>query len=291
MAPAKSLDAKDLLLGGGLQCAEAATFGMPFEVWKTHMGMNRHLGPLASFREIYRTTGVSAFWKGWQPKMVESFLKGGILLFAKEGTIRSCKKFFGSSDVFAGFVGGFVGGVAQVSVISPCTYLITAAVAAEGGQIAKMSYMERISVTFKQYGIAGFYRGSFPLMFRQGSNWASRQGLTDVSRALIKRIKGNDNQLSTAEEIMSGTIGGGLSVWNQPFEVARIRAQRAAAGGDSSKGMVTWLTLIHSEGGGGFKGYRALFQGWQPRAGLCVVQTIFMVAIPTIFKNLGWISK
>jgi hypothetical protein len=52
---------------------------------------------------------------GWQPKMVESFLKGGVLLFAKDAIIRSCKA-FGLSDVPAGLLGGFGGGVAQVTV-------------------------------------------------------------------------------------------------------------------------------------------------------------------------------
>jgi len=34
----KMADPRDLLLGAGLQCVEAATLGMPFEVWKTRMG-------------------------------------------------------------------------------------------------------------------------------------------------------------------------------------------------------------------------------------------------------------
>ncbi len=42
MGPAsKSTDPKDLLKGGILQCMEAITVGMPFEVWKTHMGTYR----------------------------------------------------------------------------------------------------------------------------------------------------------------------------------------------------------------------------------------------------------
>jgi hypothetical protein len=42
MSPSfKSFDPKDLVYGGLLQSAEAMSFGMPFEVWKTHMGTYR----------------------------------------------------------------------------------------------------------------------------------------------------------------------------------------------------------------------------------------------------------
>ena len=58
MAPGgKSLDAKDLLSGGVLQCAEAASLGLPFEVWKTHMGTYRTQGVVESFKNIYAING------------------------------------------------------------------------------------------------------------------------------------------------------------------------------------------------------------------------------------------
>ena len=41
--------------------------------------------------------------------MIESFLKGGILLYAKEGIIRATKK-AGLDEVSAGLIGGFGGG-------------------------------------------------------------------------------------------------------------------------------------------------------------------------------------
>jgi hypothetical protein len=68
---------------------------------------------MESFRNIYKNGGVAAFWRGWQPKVVESFLKGGILLFAKESIIRTSLG-LGMSEVYAGLIGGFGGGVAQV---------------------------------------------------------------------------------------------------------------------------------------------------------------------------------
>ncbi len=77
MAPgSKSMNSKDLVTGGILQCVEAATLGLPFEVWKTHMGTYRTQGIVESFKNIYGSGGVGAFYRGLGPKMVESFMKG-----------------------------------------------------------------------------------------------------------------------------------------------------------------------------------------------------------------------
>ena len=65
----------DLAIGGLIQCMEAASLGMPFEVWKTRMGSHRSEGTLEAFRTIYRTGGVKAFWAGTGPKMFESASK------------------------------------------------------------------------------------------------------------------------------------------------------------------------------------------------------------------------
>jgi len=47
---------------------EAATLGMPFEVWKTHMGTYRKETTFEAFANIYRKGGVAAFWRGFQVK-------------------------------------------------------------------------------------------------------------------------------------------------------------------------------------------------------------------------------
>ena len=149
------------------------TLGMPFEVWKTHMGSYRTETTGEAFRNIYRKGGVGAFWSGWQPKLIESFIKGGILMFSKEAIIRGCKS-MGASDVTSGLIGGFGGGVAQVSILGPCTFLVTASVTGD----KSISIVQRISQTYAKSGIGGFYQGGTALMLRQGSNWASRQVCT-----------------------------------------------------------------------------------------------------------------
>jgi hypothetical protein len=272
----KGADPKDLLYGGCLQTAEALTLGLPLEVWKTRMGSVRTEGTLEALRNIYRDGGVSRFWAGWQPKGVESFLKGGVLLFAKDGIVRGLKS-LGVGDVAAGFAGGFGGGAAQVVVLGPCTYLVTASVT--GGPSFSMSKL--IAETYAKRGVMGFYPGGVALTLRQGSNWASRQGLTDLSRSIIRTLYGDKHRkLSAGEEVVAGCVGGALSVWNQPFEVLRIEAQRAAAKGDKALGFMETAKMIVRE-----NGVKGLFRGVTPRIFLGMWQTMFMVSIPYIVMS------
>lgn len=122
-----------------------------------------------------------------------------------------------------------------------------------------------------------------------GSNWASRQGFTDIIRNLLKErhVKEGEStknvKLSVGEEALSGIIGGALSTWNQPFEVARIEAQANAAKGLPPKSFTQTLGHIVKE-----SGYAGLFQGIIPRMGLCIAQTVFLVTIPNLLKPYGF---
>ena len=211
--------------------------------------------------------------------MVESALKGGILLYFKESIIRFCQS-IGINDVAAGLIGGFGGGVSQVTVLGPCTFLVTAAVTGDKSQ----SIVKKAQETFRTQGIKGFYHGGVPLMLRQGSNWASRQGISEYVRYLFKSRHDNPKtaKLSLGEEAISGIIGGALSTWNQPFEVLRIQAQFAAAKGETQKGMVETAKVIVKE-----QGIAGLFQGIAPRIGLAIGQTLFLVTIPNLMKTYG----
>lgn len=231
-------------------------------------------------RNIYKKGGLGAFWKGWQPKMIESALKGGILLYSKEAIIRFSKS-AGVGDVTAGLLGGFGGGVAQVTVLGPCTFLVTAAVTGDKSQ----SLVQKAVDTYKAQGIKGFYHGGIPLMLRQGSNWASRQGISEYVRTVFKARHSNPNtaKLTITEEALAGIIGGALSTWNQPFEVLRIQAQFAAAKGEPQRTMVETAKSIVKE-----QGVKGLFQGIVPRIGLGVTQTVFLVTIPNLLKPYGF---
>merc|ERR1719506_3222554 len=101
---------------------------------------------------VYKRGGVAGFWQGTGPKMVESFTKGGILLFAKEGLIRTVAP-LGLGPTATGIIAGAGAGVAQVSVMGPCTFVVTAVVT--GGK--DVSVMKTVGDTFREKGIKGFY--------------------------------------------------------------------------------------------------------------------------------------
>jgi hypothetical protein len=131
--------------------------------------------------------------------MVESFLKGGILLYSKEQIMVFCRT-LGLGEISSGLIGGFGGGVSQVTVLGPCTFLVTAAVTGDKSS----SVLQKAKQTYAANGIKGFYRGGVALMLRQGSNWASRQALTDYIRILLKRNHTDSkSKLSIAEEVKS----------------------------------------------------------------------------------------
>lgn len=99
---------------------------------------------MQSFRAVYGQGGVLAFYNGLQPKLVESFLKGGVLLFVKEGLIKACRD-MGVGGTLSGLIGGFGGGVAQVSVVGPCTFLVTASVTGD----RSITFWQRVAMTYK----------------------------------------------------------------------------------------------------------------------------------------------
>lgn len=272
-------DPKDLLNGAFLQCVEAATLGMPFEVWKTRMGRFREESTLQAFKNVYHRGGVGAFWQGTSAKMVESASKGAILLFSKEAILASSQN-AGFSKTASGFIAGAGGGICQTTVMGPCTFLVTAKVTAAEG--TGMSTSAMIAKTWKEKGFKGFYPGGSAIAFRQASNWASRQGLTEWARGQIGSIRYGDKnaKLTKGDEALSGCVGGALSCWNQPFEVARIQMQAAAAAGEEKRSMVaTWQLILKEQGVAGF------YKGIIPRIGLGIWQTLFMVTGAKMLKQ------
>mmetsp|Transcript_20036 Transcript_20036/g.43288 ORF Transcript_20036/g.43288 Transcript_20036/m.43288 type:complete len:286 (+) Transcript_20036:85-942(+) len=268
---------KDLRNGAILQCAEAITLGMPFEVWKTRMGRFRDETTMQSLRHIYKANGLGGFWKGSGPKMIESASKGAVLLYAKEVINDGCAN-AGVGKTASGFLAGAGGGVCQTVVMGPCTFLVTAVVTGAQGN----SVSAQAAKTWREKGVLGFYPGGIAIAFRQASNWASRQGFTEAVRGRLRLFFYNDStaKLSLGQEALSGMIGGMLSCWNHPFEVARIEMQARAVAGEGYMSMTQVFSAVYAE-----YGLAGLFKGVIPRMGLNIWQTLFMVTGATLIKE------
>lgn len=287
MAPAKKKGVKDIRNGAILQMAEAATLGLPFEVWKTRMGRFRNEGNLTAFKNVYSSAGggfngVRAFWAGFSPKMVESATKGAVLMVAKEG-LKDVANSAGVDPFLGAILAGAGGGVCQVVVMGPCTYLVTAAVTGTKTGDTPKSTATLVRDTYARAGIRGFYPGGSAIAFRQATNWASRQGLTEGVRITYRRQRYGDKdaKLSPNEEIMCGVMGGALSCWNHPFEVARIEMQARANAGEPPLSMLGVFRMVTQE-----HGAAGLFKGVLPRIGLGIWQTLFMVSSVHIISGL-----
>lgn len=114
------------------------------------------------------------------------------------------------------FLAGAGGGVCQVVVMGPCTFLVTAAVT--GGK--HVSVFTKATEVWQSKGITGFYPGGTAIAFRQATNWASRQGFTEAVRERFKVLLHDGDshaKLTVAQEAWAGIIGGALSCWNHPF--------------------------------------------------------------------------
>lgn len=272
---------KDVRNGSLLQMAEAATLGLPFEVWKTRMARFRNEGTLTAFHNIRQSAGggwnsVGIFWRGFTPKMIESGSKGAVLLVAKEA-IKDTAESAGVSPFTAALLGGAGGGIAQVSVMGPCTYLVTAAVTGKSTSAVQIA-----RETYAKAGWKGFYPGGSAIAFRQATNWASRQAFTEAVRVRMRRYKyGSEKaKLTNGDEALCGVIGGTLASWNHPFEVARVEMQARANAGQSRLGLVQVLSMVYKE-----HGPLGLFQGIIPRIGLNIWQTLFMVTLVHIIGD------
>ena len=87
------------------------------------------------------------------------------------------------------------------------------------------------------------------------------------------------------QPLCPGCLGGTLSAWNTPFEVARIESQSrvmAKSGNDNqgeekSKSLFATMRDIVDE-----RGVGALYVGLIPRACQACYQTLFLVCIPRL---------
>ena len=83
------------------------------------------------------------------------------MMYAKEGINDNLRR-AGVGPTLAGVLAGAGGGIAQVSVMGPCTYLVTGAVNNPGVPLTK-----RIAETYARGGLKAFYPGGTAIAFRQ----------------------------------------------------------------------------------------------------------------------------
>ncbi|CAN8103745.1 unnamed protein product [Discula destructiva] len=285
----KPIKFSNLLLGAGLNMFEVTTLGQPLEVIKTTMAANRGDGMAAALSRVWARGGVLGFYQGLIPwAWIEASTKGAVLLF-----VASEAEFYarnaGASEFLGGITGGVTGGVAQAyATMGFCTCMKTVEitkhkVAATG--VKPPSTWATFADIYRKEGIAGINKGVNAVAIRQMTNWGSRFGLSRLAEQGIRSAtgKGEGDKLSALEKITASGFGGGLSAWNQPIEVIRVEMQSKKEDPNRPKKMTVGNTFRYIYGTNGIKG---LYRGVTPRIGLGMWQTICMVALGDMAKQL-----
>ena len=284
----KPITFSNLVLGAALNLAEVSTLGQPLEVTKTTMAANRDFGLINSVKHIWKRGGVLGFYQGLIPwAWFEAATKGAVLLAVMtEGEYRF--RVLGASPFVAGIGGGMLGGLSQAYLtMGFCTCMKTVEITrtkdTASGVPAK-STLQVFKEIYQKEGIKGINKGVNAVAMRQCTNWGSRFGLARLAEDWIKtfRGKGKDDKLNAFEKILSSIVGGGLSAWNQPFEVARVEMQSRVKDPNRPKNLSVFTTLKYVYQTHGIKG---LYKGVTPRIGLGVWQTIFMVSLGDYAKE------
>ncbi|ODQ63409.1 YMR241Wp-like protein [Nadsonia fulvescens var. elongata DSM 6958] len=292
----KKVSFSNILLGAGLNLFEVTTLGQPLEVIKTTMAANRSDGVKQAVARVWSRGGPTALYQGLYPwAWIEASTKGAVLLFVSSEVEYQAKNLFNLNNFNSGILGGIFGGLAQAYLtVGFCTCMktveITQATAARGAagvaaaNVASASKFQLFKQIYQKEGLRGINKGVNAVAIRQCTNWGSRFGLTRLSEETIRRIsnKTSDTKLTPIEKILASTLGGGLSVWNQPIEVIRVEMQSSKIDPNRPKNLTIWSTFNYILKNNGVKG---LYKGVTPRIGLGIWQTVCMVTFGDFAKE------
>lgn len=288
----KPVNFSNILLGAGLNMAEATTLGQPLEVVKTTMAANRNLSIIQATKLVMSRGGLLGFYQGLIPwAWIEASTKGAVLLFVSAEAEYHYKK-LGASNFISGMGGGVTGGLAQAYLtMGFCTCMktveITRSKQAAVSGVPQQTAFQVFKEIWRKEGIRGINKGVNAVAIRQMTNWGSRFGLSRLAEEAIRSLtgKGESEKMSAVEKIGASVIGGGLSAWNQPIEVIRVEMQSKTTDPNRPKnlGVASAFSYIYKN-----NGLKGLYRGVTPRVALGVWQTVFMVAFGDIFKR--WLN-
>ncbi|KAI4212035.1 MAG: hypothetical protein LQ351_005217 [Letrouitia transgressa] len=285
----KPVKFSNLLLGAGLNMFEVTTLGQPLEVIKTSMAANRGDSFAGAMSRIWGRGGVLGYYQGLIPwAWIEASTKGAVLLFVASEAEYYAKS-FGASDFVGGISGGMAGGVAQAyATMGFCTCMKTVEItkhkiAAKG--VKPPGTFATFMDIYRKEGIRGINKGVNAVAIRQTTNWGSRFGLSRLAETGIRKVGGKEDgqKLGSFEKILASGLGGGLSAWNQPIEVIRVEMQSKTEDPNRPKKLTVGTTLKYIYQNNGIRG---LYRGVTPRIGLGVWQTICMVALGDMAKEM-----
>jgi solute carrier family 25 2-oxodicarboxylate transporter 21 len=253
------------LAGAFSGLAEGVTV-QPFDMVKTRFQLNEkaNLGVLQTMRNIYIEGGVARFYRGMTAELVGMVPKSSGMYATYEMVYRKLESDpqYGNTSITAG-IAGLASGVPEALIVTP-TQVIKVRLQAKEHLGRYKGPIDCIQQTFRNDGLAGFYTGIGPTLFRN-CVWNT------VYFATMHKIKqffpsSTSRAMDLGINLVSGFFGACFATcFNAPFDVVKSRMQSqlsAATTGMPLKYRYTLPSLytIYRE-----EGLVACYKGFKPK--------------------------
>ena len=218
------------LLASSLGSCVAVTCQNPVLIVKVHLqkvrvDREKKLSPgiLDTVRNIYRSRGLRGFWAGLPMGLMQSVPSTALFMLAYEETKKGLSGFLGKESPLYPFIPGIGASMARtasVTLITPIELVRT--IQASG--VAKSSTF-LLQNLYRQRGIAGFYLGLRPTLFRDVPYtfiyWQSYQMMKDQVLP-----EGVQSLGSMASVFVAGSISAtAAAIFTHPFDVLKTIQQ------------------------------------------------------------------
>lgn len=224
-----------------------------------------------------------AFYRGFMPWGLFQCTKGIPVLFVQHESMHVFQQ-MGISKATSEKASGFVGGLSQAFFITPFQKMKLFAVVSQ--DMYQLTPMQALRTMIRENGVKSLYDGVFPTMIRRSLDWGIRFGLSTEAknwRIHQKRLSGDTSDLSTAEFVLCGLLGGAMGSLTHPIDNIITNSQKPLQVG-APRDFVSVASRMYRE-----SGVSAFTRGWT----LKVVDNSYHMAWMFGFSNVlyRWIHE
>ena len=212
------------LLAGGIAgvCEISITYPLDYTKTQFQLSNKRSQDFFPFFKHIYKTNGISGFYRGYVPVIIGQFPKTSVRFYSYQ--------YFKDHNTFGNaFVNGFMTGVTEaLLVVTPFETIKTKLIHKNA------DFYTGTKNIIRENGLRGIYQGALPTVLRTATNQASRFGIFQAYSDYIlnNRLESDNdnktanNKLTTIQALSGGIIAGGCSVIvSNPFDVVKTKCQ------------------------------------------------------------------
>ncbi|XP_040569151.1 mitochondrial ornithine transporter 1 [Lepeophtheirus salmonis] len=245
------------LLSGSLAGCSNVLIGLPFDTLKVKMQTYPLVYPTFSsaFIKTFKNEGIlKGFYSGYGPSLAANVGENAVLFYAY-GWCRECvlPNFFGVSSNASPIWNAIAGSMASTfsSLVLCPTEMVKCRLQVQRQLYANtknsISAYEIIRSTWKNEGIAGFYKGLTATWARELPGYfALFLGYEGAKSFFLSRKSQNDQELGSLSTIFCGGLGG-FTYWLFVFPMDVIKS-RIQVRGDPNSVLRVGINIIKTEG-------------------------------------------